>query len=408
MKKMKTELGLLIYLIALIMICCGFMGLKFYINKLDQQFVEISITRGHTNGDIYFDNSMSGDWYTGDAERPFGAQYDMVFGNASEKAFENWTIWIDVPENTDVQQLWNGEYLLENGKLTIWPVDYNREIKGGESIPIGFIATSLGMLKFDQITITGQYFRDINDTPWFYVLVGLSGIWGICFIVYIVLQAQARRYQLHRARQEKILFQVVNVVTNFVDEKDPYTRGHSQRVAIYTKELARRMGMSEAEIQNYYFAGFMHDCGKVLIPDTILNKEGKLDPQEWQMMKNHTTYGGNVLKDITIIPEIKDGALYHHEHYDGSGYPEHLKGKDIPLVARVIGVADYFDAVSTDRCYHKALPVEEIIQRLEMDSGSHFDPEVVPYMKSMINDGFVNEYMKSEYVYTGESGVLTS
>ena len=112
--------------------------------------------------------------------------------------------------------------------------------------------------------------------------------------------------------------------------------------------------------------------------------------------KSYGLWWNNVMKYITTISEIRERALYHHEHYDGSGYPEHLEGTDIPLVARVIGVADYFDAVSTDRCYHDALSLEEILQRLEMDSGSHFDPEIVPYMESMIRDGFVNEYVNSQ------------
>lgn len=396
MKKMKTEVGLFIYLITLILLCCGFIGLKYYIAKEDERYVEINIVNGNSDGDIYFRYEATGDWYTGNPESPNGAQYDLEFGNSSNASFQNWVIRIDVPYSAEIEQMWNGEYSCSDGELWIWPVDYNREIKSNNSIPIGFIATADGKLKLKNVTVSGQFIRNINDSPLFYVLIGLSIIWAVCFLVYIVLQIQYNSYQLQRARQEKIIVEIVSVVSNFVDEKDPYTRGHSQRVAIYTKELARRMGMSDEMIKNYYFAGYMHDCGKVLIPDNILNKEGKLDPEEWLMMKNHTVYGGNVLKDITIIPEIREGALYHHEHYDGSGYPEHLEGKNIPLVARVIGVADYFDAVSTDRCYHDALSLEEILQRLEMDSGSHFDPEIVPYMESMIRDGFVNEYVNGQ------------
>ena len=145
--------------------------------------------------------------------------------------------------------------------------------------------------------------------------------------------------------------------------------------------------MSEEEAQKVYYIGLMHDCGKIGIPDSILNKPGKLSDEEYEIIKTHTTEGGKILKDFTSIEHIKDGALYHHERFDGKGYPEGLEGEQIPLVARIICVADSFDAMNSDRCYRKRLTREEIEREITQNRGTQFDPEIADCLLQLLQDG---------------------
>lgn len=182
----------------------------------------------------------------------------------------------------------------------------------------------------------------------------------------------------------------MNTFAGFIDAKDSYTQGHSKRVAIYSGEIARRMKLSPEEINTLYYIALMHDCGKIGIPDAILNKPDALTVAERNMIQSHTLLGGNVLKNFTAIPGIRDGALYHHERFDGQGYPSGLKGLQIPLYARIICIADSYDAMSSRRCYRKPFCKDRAIEELTANSGKQFDPDLVKYMIDMINDKFVN------------------
>ena len=188
----------------------------------------------------------------------------------------------------------------------------------------------------------------------------------------------------------------MNTFAGLIDSQDPYTSGHSTRVAIYSSEISRRMGMSEDEVQTMYYIALMHDCGKIGIPDYILTKPGKLTDGERKIIQSHTVVGGSVLEHFTAIPEIRLGALYHHERYDGNGYPEGLKRDAIPLCARIICVADSYDAMSSKRCYRASLPKEAILKELRDNAGEQFDPKIVQYMIDMIQDGFTDPYSEKE------------
>ncbi len=174
--------------------------------------------------------------------------------------------------------------------------------------------------------------------------------------------------------------------TRLIDANYTYTRGHSLRVAAYSKEIALRLKMKEEEAQTIYYIGMMHDCGKIGIPDAVLKKPGTLTPEEWKIIQSHTVKGGEILKDFNAIKDIRNGAMYHHERYDGRGYPEGLKGKAIPLCARIICVADAYDAMSSERCYRKSLPQEEILLQLRNNSDKQFQPEIASIMIDMIVD----------------------
>ena len=141
--------------------------------------------------------------------------------------------------------------------------------------------------------------------------------------------------------------------------------------------LAKALGMTQEEISEIYYSALLHDIGKIGVRTSILNKEGKLTPEEYEEVKTHAKIGENILKPISIMPNIYVGAKGHHEHYDGSGYPEQKKGEEIPFLARIICVADSYDAMTSKRCYRDALPQEVVRNEIVKGRGTQFDPEVV-------------------------------
>ena len=179
----------------------------------------------------------------------------------------------------------------------------------------------------------------------------------------------------------------IETFTGFIDAKDPYTNGHSNRVAQFTKLIAIEMGYEGEELDKIYYVALLHDCGKIGVPDSILGKPGKLTAEEFDIIKSHTTRGSEILRHFKSLPDSDEGARYHHERYDGKGYPEGKKGEEIPLIARMICVADSYDAMNSNRVYRKKLSREEIISELENNKGTQFDPNIADIFLKLIRDG---------------------
>ena len=196
-----------------------------------------------------------------------------------------------------------------------------------------------------------------------------------------------RRLDEKTKEMERITIQAIMTVANTVDAKDDYTKGHSMRVAAYSEILAQRLGWSEEDIQNIYYVAMLHDVGKIGVPDAVLNKPFKLTDLEFRLIKGHTIMGAEILKDFKMFPNVSIGAKYHHERYDGRGYPEGLKGESIPLVARVIGLVDSYDAMTSNRVYRRRLNDNIVMQELEKGKGSQWDPELVDIFVSLIKEG---------------------
>lgn len=183
---------------------------------------------------------------------------------------------------------------------------------------------------------------------------------------------------------EKLTYQALETLANTIDAKDKYTNGHSNRVAIYSKEIAIRLGKDEDESIAIYFMALLHDIGKIGIRDEIINKTNKLTDEEFMVIKNHPVIGYNILKNMTEIPNIEYGARWHHERYDGSGYPDGLKGEEIPEYARIICVADAYDAMTSTRSYRNAMSQEKVRDEIEKGKGKQFDPIIAQVMIEMI------------------------
>jgi GAF domain-containing protein len=174
-----------------------------------------------------------------------------------------------------------------------------------------------------------------------------------------------------------LLMGLLHSLTSAVDAKDAYTCGHSERVALLSRLLAGEVGLSEPLIERIYMAGLLHDVGKIGVPENVLQKTGKLTDEEFKQMKRHPEIGARILRDIKQVADILPGVLHHHERYDGRGYPTGLAGKDIPLMGRLICVADCFDAMTSNRTYRKALPLEVALTEMRRCAGTQFDPELI-------------------------------
>lgn len=190
------------------------------------------------------------------------------------------------------------------------------------------------------------------------------------------------------AQQEKLnrlSIQIVMTLSGAVDAKDPYTNGHSRRVAEYAREIALRYGYSPERAQNIYLIGLLHDIGKIGIPDTIINKPDRLSDEEYELTRRHPEMGCRILENIPDFPELAIGAHWHHERFDGKGYPDGLSGTDIPEEARIIAVADSYDAMTSRRSYRDVLPQEVVRAEIEKGVGTQFDPTFAKIMLNMID-----------------------
>ncbi len=208
---------------------------------------------------------------------------------------------------------------------------------------------------------------------------------------------------------EQLSFEIISTIASMIEAKDSYTKGHSVRVAEYSALIARELNWSEEDIQNLKYIALLHDIGKVGIPDNILNKPDKLTDTEFNIIKSHTTLAGNILKDIQTISDVDAGARFHHERYDGKGYPGGLAGNNIPVVARIICIADAYDAMNSKRVYRDALPLSVIHKEIEAGRGTQFDPALTDIFIELLDEGKLNiDFSKIEMqrVLSGEGYAL--
>ena len=210
---------------------------------------------------------------------------------------------------------------------------------------------------------------------------------------------------------EQISFETIATIASMIEAKDSYTKGHSVRVSEYSARLAKELGWSEDKIGNLRYVALLHDIGKGGIPDSVLNKPGKLNEIEFSVIKSHTSIGGDILNDIKTIAGVSLGAKYHHERYDGKGYPTGVAGEDIPEIARIICIADAYDAMNSKRIYRDNLSKDEIYSQLENGKGTQFDPKLTDlFLKLLDEDKLVieddDELEKAELTLTEESSIL--
>lgn len=200
------------------------------------------------------------------------------------------------------------------------------------------------------------------------------------------IDKQTLEIKKEKDKSERITLELAMALTATIDAKDKYTSGHSVRVAQYSQVIAQKLGKSKAYQEKIYLVGLLHDIGKIGVPDEIINKTDRLTDEEFNIVKSHPQIGYDILKDITSMPEIQIGVHWHHERFDGRGYPDGLKGTEIPEFARIISVADTYDAMTSNRSYRKLLPQSTVREEFQKGMGTQFDPVIAAKMIEMIDD----------------------
>ena len=231
------------------------------------------------------------------------------------------------------------------------------------------------------------------DNWWFKFYIIIVSAIAIAWLTwYLTFNIQSKRIEKQQneidafKQQVRMVNETIFAIANSVEARDKSTGRHSLRVADYSVLIAKEIGYSDVELENLHKIGLLHDIGKIGVPDSILNKPSKLSDEEYQIMKTHVNIGGEILKDFTLVPNVAEGAKYHHERFDGKGYPNGLKGEEIPLNARIIGIADAFDAMTANRVYRKAQDLSYVVDELKRCKGSQFDPVLVDVLLRLIEN----------------------
>lgn len=211
---------------------------------------------------------------------------------------------------------------------------------------------------------------------------------SLIFLSLLTLAIAAQRELNRRGRAAETTFlQTMEGIARIVDQRDPYTAGHSQRVAEYSAAVARQMQLSAKLVERVRWSALLHDLGKIAIPDAVLLKPGAFDEREREVINHHPSIARDILQNVEAMAEIVPCVLHHHERWDGTGYPDGLRGEAIPLLSRIIAVADTFDAMTTDRPYRDALSLDEARRRLLGGAGSQWDERCVGAIVALIDAG---------------------
>ncbi len=263
------------------------------------------------------------------------------------------------------------------------PVDYTN-LRGGTYDFVMQLKDSMGRGN-KEVSIRIVKVKAFYEKTWFFVLLGLAvlGILTLLVRLYVRRSVQLLEKKQQAAREQ--FEQTAEALASAIDAKDKYTNGHSRRVAEYSEKIAREAGKSEEECEKIYFAALLHDVGKIGVPLEILSKNGKLTDKEFEQIKQHPVMGGQILSSIRNSPWLSVGARYHHERYNGRGYPEGLSNENIPEIARIIAVADAYDAMTSNRSYRNAIPQHIVREEMVKGIGTQFDPEFAKIMIHMID-----------------------
>ena len=226
------------------------------------------------------------------------------------------------------------------------------------------------------------------------VVVNVFFVYALTALGEEVGRARTREIEFYKEAQEReaaLFEETVEALANAIDAKDQYTHGHSTRVAMLSKLIAQRAGLSDEECEEVYVAALLHDVGKIGVPDDVINKPGHLTDEEFAQIKRHPVLGNQILSSIRQSPYLSVGAHYHHERFDGKGYPDGLAGKNIPRIARIIAVADAYDAMTSTRSYRGALARQKVRDEIENGMDKQFDAEYAAIMLWLIDNGIADE-----------------
>ncbi|MFD0824202.1 HD-GYP domain-containing protein [Neobacillus sp. M.A.Huq-85] len=236
------------------------------------------------------------------------------------------------------------------------------------------------------VTCRYSFAPNLPDAGTFFVQLG----------TYLLIMVISVGLMKHNQRIKRDNIEMIKVLSKALDSRDTYTSQHSENVAKYALKIAKKMKLSAELCDMTQKAGLLHDIGKIGVPEHILKKPGKLTEEEYSIIKEHPLIGNEIIKHVSSFHEtgILDGVLYHHERYDGKGYPHGLKGEEIPLIARILAVADTFDAMTSKRVYRTELDVHKTLAEIEQNKGTQFDPEIAEVFLRLFEEEHLIEFKK--------------
>ena len=244
--------------------------------------------------------------------------------------------------------------------------------------------TSPVMGQWHAVIVIGN--TELFEGIWSQLIINILVLFSTFCLITFFYYIGYKNEQISGKRVEELNLQVVSALAAAIDAKDNYTNGHSSRVAEYARTIAARSGCSPEEQNEIYMMGLLHDVGKIGVPDEVINKPSRLTEEEFELIKRHPVIGSNILASIKQRPQLATGARWHHERYGGGGYPDGIAGQQIPEEARIIAVADAYDAMTSRRSYRDVMPQEKVLQELKKGSGTQFDPRFAKIMIEMIEE----------------------
>ncbi len=272
------------------------------------------------------------------------------------------------------------------------PVDYTN-LRGGTYHFVMQLKDSMGRGN-KEVSVKIVKVKDFYEQIWFFIVAGLLAAALFVLLARFYTRKRMQALEKKHALAREQFEQTAEALASAIDAKDRYTNGHSRRVAEYSVNIAREAGKTDEECEKIYFAALLHDVGKIGVPIEILSKKGRLTDEEFERIKEHPVVGGQILSSIRNSPWLSVGARYHHERYNGKGYPEGLAEENIPEIARIIAVADSYDAMTSNRSYRNAIPQHIVREELVKGMGTQFDPRFAKLMIHMID--LDNEYKLRE------------
>ena len=274
-------------------------------------------------------------------------------------------------------------------------VNYNHLSCGEYTFSVRAVQKN-GEVLGEPASVTFSKSASYSESVTFWLAVAAASAIFIGGGVLLVMAVHTAVLKRRQKRYRDITRQSISAIVNAVDAKDTYTRGHSDRVAKYAAEIARRYGLKPLKVSDIYYSALLHDIGKIGIPDNILKKPGKLTKEEYEVIKTHASIGADIVKDITAIPHIRRGIHDHHERYDGNGYPRGLRGNGISLEGRIIGMADAYDAMASARGYSAPHTKDYIASEIREGKGKQFDPKISDIVLQMMEEGFFDTLAAKE------------
>ena len=293
-------------------------------------------------------------------------------------------------------------YSLTNPQVTEWLDGFEQQrdtIKRSDMVPVEYTNLRGGSYSFvlqlkdamgrssKEVSVQIIKEKKLYEETWFLIVSGIVLLAVLALIVRFYVQQKTRKLEKKQKETMALVGGITEAFAKVIDMKDRYTNGHSSRVAKYTAMLAKELGYDEETVEKYYRIALLHDIGKIGVPPEVLNKPGKLTDEEFEVIKSHASQGYEALKQITIMPELAIGAEAHHERPDGRGYPNHLKGDEIPRVAQIIAVADCFDAMYSNRPYRNRMNFEKVVSIIQEVSGTQLVSDVVDAFMRLVAKG---------------------